>query len=92
MRAVIPALLALALLTIPTAAQSQEREQKPPTSGDAIFIVIPQAGKQKWALLLNTRTGATWRSGFVGEPNPNNETPRPGQWFWVPIEICDDCR
>ncbi len=96
MRAVIPALLALALLASPIAVQSQEREQKPSASSDARFIVIPKAGGLNWALLLDTRTGTTWRLGAVEVSNPNlkdaEKVPLETRWFWVPIEVCDGCR
>ncbi len=81
--------LALALVASPIAAQSHERNKKPSISSDGRFIIIEKAGDRDWALLLDTRTGNTWRLAAVKVPNSEgSET----QWFWVPMEICDSCR
>ena len=88
--------LMLALLTSPVAAHSQGQQHEPSTSSNERFIVIPKAGSLEWALLLDTRTGTTWRLGAVREPNPDLKDAEKGpletRWFWVPVEVCDTCR
>ncbi len=81
--------LALALLASPIAAQSHERDKKPTISSDGRFIIIEKAGGLDWALLLDTRTGNTWRLAAVKMPNSEASDT---QWFWVPMEVCDSCR
>ena len=87
--------LMLPLLADAVAAQSQEQEQKSSTSSDGRFIVIPKATGLDWALLIDTRTGNTWRLGAVKVPNPDlddaAQKPLEMRWFWVPIEVCDTC-
>ena len=85
--------LVLALLASPIAVQSQEQEQKSPTSNNGRFIIIPKAGSLDWALLLDTRTGKTWRLGAVkADLDDAAKGPLQVRWFWVPIEVCDACQ
>ncbi|MEE8607181.1 MAG: hypothetical protein V3S55_06240 [Nitrospiraceae bacterium] len=59
---------------------------------NARFIIIRKATGLDWALLLDTRTGKTWRLGALQKPNPDIAGSFETQWFWVPIKVCAECR
>ena len=94
--------LALVLLASPIAAQKPESpfaalpakvnpfDDLPDIN--ARFIIIRKATGLDWALLLDTRTGKTWRLGALQKPNPDIAGSFETQWFWVPIKVCDECR
>jgi len=94
MKSLMIATISLALIAHSAASQELKTIPLPEGTiiGDARFTLIPKVGGLDWAVLLDTKTGRTWRLGAVKVPNPDLEGSLETQWFWVPIEVCDTCR
>ena len=98
MKSLMIATIGLALIAHSAASQELKTIPLPEGTiiGDARFTLIPKVGGLDWAVLLDTKTGRTWRLGAVKFPNTDPQTAASElmetRWVWVPIEICDICR